>query len=1547
MDAPLAARKKLGRRVLAHGGRTLGYALLFLVFVVVSAVAHLDVPVARRLVAKQVSDGLASLFEGRIVLEHVDDLAASGIRGADAYVSAPDGTKVIVAHGLRAKIAPLALLRAVLAGRGVIRVFDIEIDDAEIVLDLDPKGGPKIGRAFLLANPPPSSPSDGKPPPISVDLASVHVKHTWLHGRIPGAPVLDFDADDVRGSVQISDSVHVGVSHVDLRTRAIPMNANALGVVKDGYVHVARTGIELGGKFDGTIGQAPAHVTVDMDGPEWRATVDVPQLDASLVRAMIPEAPLYGPLAAHAEAKGPLDALAVRANASVGPATVDATALVAVASGVVVKGHVDAADVDLRSFAKEAPASRLATSADVEVQARSGEPVHGTFALTTKEGAIAKEMIPATELRGTFAQESTRGAGGPGITATATGKVLEPGAPTDVTVTLRKGDAAPVLDVQAHTMVPSLGGVRRIGSIGAGQANVTTVGSVTLAPTPRFDANVRAEVDRFAKGDLHVGHAVVAGRAAGTFTAPAFEATIDATDVHEARFVWNKVSATASGSPASIGITVSAHGVETPNIEGHATVATGSVTTITGADLTLRRRTTGMHARIGSVRIGPGLLTMEDAEMTGVGDPLRGSLVDQSGVLVVKAQSTGLDLGQVAYLFRVEDRLKSGRAAFALDLHVAPAHAEGTANLAITDLAYGSDYQAVAISADATLKGRDIEGSGSASMPRLGEVHLTYATVHVGGTGPLRQASWRSSWGDVALDGHVDIANLATLLPAGTLPKWTLGGTMDIKAHTSRASATDEAPLVALSLSTRGLRVGSVPQWELRGVDGTLDVNVKGGAGQVALSAADALGPIASVDAKGTDLAYRELFGADPVSALLSQPMTAHLHVLPRELATLPQLFRPSTVRGFVQLDATATGTALSPVITLDGAARGTTFLELPNVKPLDIETHGSYAAKAGDLTLDVSDAQEVFVHTTAHAKADLGLYAQGKTDPGWVGTMHTTLLHFPLSAVAQLSDRNVRGRVSGDLELTGYHDDAHATATLTTDRFAIGRTRFTKAGLEATYDGQAVNAHTRLESKDGSAEATGKMAMTWGRELVPRPTPLSGLSLAVTAKKLQAAFLEPLLSSTVDELDGVIDGDARVELALGEKPSMSGNVALSDGRVIPSATGEELHGITAKVALAQDGTLSMMDLTALGTSGKVTGTGTAHLAGLSLTDAAVKLSIAKKDAMPLSLGGSVLGTGYGNLTLSARSGSASTKVAIDIPDFHVELPEATPRSVQDLEPPPENIHVGVKMPNGETRTIGKTRDQIVHKKAGENALEIAIHLGQVEVNRGADLRATLGGEATMNITDKNTMRGQIAIKSGRLSVQGKPFEVQKGTATFVGDPQNPEINLTASWKAADGTEVFADYIGPLKTGKVVLRSEPPRPQNEIISLILFGTSDGAQSTPYAQQQQQTDTTTAVGSAASGFATGGLNKGIDKLTGMEISTKIDTSQANPRPEVELQIARDLSLQIAFVLGTPPPGTNQDTTYATIDWRFFHNWSLATTFGNLGSSIADVLWRYRY
>src|SRR5262249_36318842 len=109
-----------------------------------------------------------------------------------------------------------------------------------------------------------------------------------------------------------------------------------------------------------------------------------------------------------------------------------------------------------------------------------------------------------------------------------------------------------------------------------------------------------------------------------------------------------------------------------------------------------------------------------------------------------------------------------------------------------------------------------------------------------------------------------------------------------------------------------------------------------------------------------------------------------------------------------------------------------------------------------------------------------------------------------------------------------------------------------------------------------------------------------------------------------------------------------------------------------------------------------------------------------------------------------------------------------------------------------------------------------------------------------------------------------------------------------------------------------------------------------------------------LASAAGGAATqqlnqalGGGNRALDKL-GLAggISTKNDTSQVNPPPQVAVPIARDISVQVALGRG-PLPLTQPDSTFLTLDWRFLRKWSLETTVGDAGTSIVNVIWQHRY
>ena len=133
-----------------------------------------------------------------------------------------------------------------------------------------------------------------------------------------------------------------------------------------------------------------------------------------------------------------------------------------------------------------------------------------------------------------------------------------------------------------------------------------------------------------------------------------------------------------------------------------------------------------------------------------------------------------------------------------------------------------------------------------------------------------------------------------------------------------------------------------------------------------------------------------------------------------------------------------------------------------------------------------------------------------------------------------------------------------------------------------------------------------------------------------------------------------------------------------------------------------------------------------------------------------------------------------------------------------------------------------------------EKRTDVDIRLGRISIRRGNTGEAVLSGNPKITMDGGETkITGQIRVESGWADVQGKKFEIERGTVTFNGEtPPNPVVIATATWKAADDTQVYAEFVGPVATGKVNLRSEPPRPKGEILSLVLFGTADGANPTP-------------------------------------------------------------------------------------------------------------------
>ena len=499
---------------------------------------------------------------------------------------------------------------------------------------------------------------------------------------------------------------------------------------------------------------------------------------------------------------------------------------------------------------------------------------------------------------------------------------------------------------------------------------------------------------------------------------------------------------------------------------------------------------------------------------------------------------------------------------------------------------------------------------------------------------------------------------------------------------------------------------------------------------------------------------------------------------------------------------------------------------------------------------------------------------------------------------------------MSGKAQIDGLHRDARAKVDLDVSDLRVGRKPYGKLRLVGDFDGHEARADVRVDQGTSYAEAKADTSLSWRASLAPLLEPSGATHASFVAKKFQIGFVAPFVQSAADTLDGVVDADARVNLNPGRKPEMSGAIVLADGILGLAAIGQELHAVKARVTFSPDGIVRLEDASAAGTTGKVTAVGVARLDGTALVGAEVDVDIPKRDALPVDVEGTDLGSVYGKLAVKMNASAdrslttnrcgrslASRSLAgrLDAFGAGARRPART-RLCRDVRRAGSFRALAPRRPfdrAGRERRRRGARREGPPRHRGDRARH-----GHP---RGADRGPRGEGRRKDDCHGADPHRRRQARRAGK-ELRGR---VRDGHV-HVGIPSNPGIKVTAGWTADDGTRVFADYVGPLKTGKVTLRSEPARPVNEIVALIAFGSADGSEATPYAPAPQ--DTATQAGTTVGGLAATGLNQGLDKLTGLDITAKVDTSQANPRPEVEVQIARNLSLELSVVLGTPPPGT---------------------------------------
>jgi translocation and assembly module TamB len=496
----------------------------------------------------------------------------------------------------------------------------------------------------------------------------------------------------------------------------------------------------------------------------------------------------------------------------------------------------------------------------------------------------------------------------------------------------------------------------------------------------------------------------------------------------------------------------------------------------------------------------------------------------------------------------------------------------------------------------------------------------------------------------------------------------------------------------------------------------------------------------------------------------------------------------------------------------------------------------------------------------------------------------------------------------------------------------------------------EAAPAGSTAAASGMSASAAARVK--WGGALSPAIDRGAPLDLFFEARALHAAALRPLLFRGIFAyFDARLDGTLHVHQERqgdSDTGSVEGALELRDARFQIPEIGQQFQNGRAILTVDKTGEVKVVDVSADAAAGRFTASGSFALSGLRFAHGEATLAVAKNEAIPLTLEGLSVGEAWGNLSARASmEGDHTVNLAIEVPTFHTEIPESSSRDLQGLADNPK-IRAGVRGDDGKLVQLSLGAPEAPR---AEDALRwhLVFSLGnEVVLRRGSTMELMLGGQPVVDLTDKAHVSGSVEFRSGKVEVFGKQFEMEHGNARFEGDePGNPNVSVTARWDSPDGTRIYADFVGPLRTGVLTLRSEPQRSQTDIFAILLLGSSDTGDTTSRGSVQQDTSAQTAGAVLAGGAVTTSVNRVLSSMTPLDITTRVASDSQGVTPEVAVQITPKVSAQVSYRTRAPSPGEKPDHVFVTLDWRFRRNWSVVTTFGDQQSSMVDLIWQYRY
>jgi translocation and assembly module TamB len=299
------------------------------------------------------------------------------------------------------------------------------------------------------------------------------------------------------------------------------------------------------------------------------------------------------------------------------------------------------------------------------------------------------------------------------------------------------------------------------------------------------------------------------------------------------------------------------------------------------------------------------------------------------------------------------------------------------------------------------------------------------------------------------------------------------------------------------------------------------------------------------------------------------------------------------------------------------------------------------------------------------------------------------------------------------------------------------------------------------------------------------------------------------------------IDGDAAFDLALKGAPSLealSGTITTSNGRFSEPNLRIALQNIASRINLAK--ATAQLDVDAdIANGGKVAVDGTLNLATLA-SDLALGLRnavLVDPDLYVATLNADVGVAG-------PLTGGAKISGKINLEEVNVTVPGTGVTTIGAI-PEITHLRAGSAITTTRARAGVLPPPETTDANGSEKAvfpLDLKIKAPSKIFVRGRGINAELGGNLEVTGTTANVVSaGSFDLIRGRIDIIGKRFDLTEGSVQFQGSA-TPYILFVTTTEIPDGTASIT-VEGPADEPEVTFSADPEAPEDEVMSLILFG----------------------------------------------------------------------------------------------------------------------------